>query len=341
MTTNKKNTEISNKEKTNNAGFYAKNRKYILIIVLAIVLLISLSLYKNLVEKVNKTKINTPVISRTELNKKPSIEIKLYEEGEETEVKEFNKKPETKIDDSINPIVSNLTNVELKQKQLEEKMDNVVKASNADKIAEINTKIAKIESLNGNIGNLSKIFLGQQLVLLDNAFKVGGNQNLAISNIYNFAKNVAKNNEVALKLQELLNITEQQAIITPAALNFYASELKHLKLASMHIQKQQAADDASVIDRIKAFLKSFILVKKQNEITEDQKYWNVNINKLQEAIIFGNFVEVEKILNDEKLMTLGAEDFKNFNQLFKTYLNQQQTLQAILGAFIKGYNYDY
>lgn len=307
----------------------------------------AIALYQQL-NYTSSTTINTPVIARTELNKKPTIDIKLFDENapiENTEstiketVKKTNETPATTTE--VDPIVKNLTNLELKQTNLEEKFITLEKATQAAKIADINAKITKLESLNGNVGNLAKIFLSQQLVLLDNAFKVGGNQDLAISNIYNFAKNVAKDETVAEKLNNLLVLTKQQAIITPAALNFYAAELLNVKLSTAHIKKQEVKANATVVEKIKAFLKSFILVRKQDEVTAEQALWTANIKQLQEAVIFGNFIKANKLLTNEELIKLGSEDFANFSKLFNTYLKQQQALQAVLGAFIEGYNYDY
>tara|TARA_Y100001960_G_C14776413_1_gene883451 strand:+ start:2087 stop:3124 length:1038 start_codon:yes stop_codon:yes gene_type:complete len=322
------------------------NYKIALPVTLAAVATVSVIALLSNQQTHTETQINTPVIARTELSKKPNIDIKLFENGEQTETKieEPVKEGEEKAEETttaIEPVVKNLTDLEVEQTKLAEKVAELEKATSKEQIATINAKLAKLESLNGNIGNLSKIFLGQQLVLLDNAFKVGGNQNLAITNIHNFAQNVAKNEAVAKKLEELLTLTNEQAIITPAALHFYASELKTTKLITTHIQKEEVSADATTMEKVKAFLRSFILVRNKDEVTAEQELWNTQISELQKAIIFADFVKTSEILANEELVKLGGENFTNFDNLFKTYLKQQQALQAVLGAFIEGYNYDY
>lgn len=334
-----------------------KKHKSIILLALATTGVISLFALSNFANKevFTETQIKTPVIARTELSKKSTIDIKLFDEQSETQedvqtatenevtIKENKalEKVESLKSNDLSTIVKNLTEIELAQIELKNKLNQLEQTTSSTKIEEINKKVLKLESLNGNIGNLSKIFLAQQLVLLDNAFKVGGNQNIAIENIYNFAKNVAKDEKVSLKLQELLTLTQQQAIITPQALLFYAQKLEGLDLVKLDDDKESLPKDASVIDKIKSLLKSFIIIRKTEEVTADKQVWLNSIDALQEAIIFTNFVNVEKILADEKMKQLGADDFENFNKLFNTYLTQQQALQAALGAFIEGYNYDY
>lgn len=303
-----------------------------------------------------QTQIKTPVIARTELSKKPTIEIKVFDgKNQDTVINETAVETKEVIEedkavtevistvktDDLTAIVKNLTAVELAQAELKTEIATLKSATNAESIKVLNTKVAKLESLNGNIGNMSKIFLAQQLVLLDNAFKVGGNQNLAIENIHNFAKNVAKDEKVAAKLQDLLNLTKQQAIITPQALLFYAKKLEGLDLISLEDNKKELPADASFVEKVKNILQSFIIIRKQTEVSAEQELWLNSVESLQEAIIFTDFVTVEEILADEKLQQLGDEDFANFAKLFNTYLTQQQALQATLGAFIEGYNYDY
>jgi len=334
----------------------ANNKKIILTLVATTALVSAFVLYNAKQKEVTteQTQINTPVIARTELSKKPAIDIKVFDKNEKTaeitiseptdtaEVKENTETtPVVEKITEVNEVIKNLTALELSQAELKEQIAKLDSKENAEVIADLNARMAKLESLNGNVGNMSKIFLAQQLVLLDNAFKVGGNQNLAIENIHNFAKNVAKDEKVATKLQELLTLTQQQAIITPQALLFYAKKLENVELIKLEDQKAEVAKDASVVEKIKAFLKSFIIIRKQDEVTAEQKVWNNSIEALQEAIIFTDFVTVEKILTDKKLQQQGQADFANFAKLFKTYLTQQQALQATLGAFIEGYNYDY
>lgn len=199
--------------------------------------------------------------------------------------------------------------------------------------------MSKLEGLNDNVGRMANIFLAQQLVLLDNAFKVGGNHNTAIKYVYTFAKKAAKKEKIAARLKELLQITEKQAIITPQALIFYANKLEGIKLADLSSQKQENVE--GFFAKIKSLLKSFISVRKNEEIAENQKFWNDNIKALQESIIFSDLITAAQILENGKMMSLGGEDFANFEKLFSSYLSQQLALQAVLGAFIEGYTYDY
>ncbi|HAG53028.1 MAG TPA: hypothetical protein DCL21_04500 [Alphaproteobacteria bacterium] len=350
----KKQTKIDKKFELK--ALRANNKKIILTLVATTALVSVFVIYSTIKEdNTEQTRINTPVIARTELSKKPAIEIKVFDENSQqaeitiAEPKETEasatEQPETTQTTGktaeLSEVIKNLTALELEQVELKEQVNKLDAETNAEVIADLKARMTKLESLNGNIGNMSKIFLAQQLVLLDNAFKVGGNQNLAIENIHNFAKNVAKDEKVALKLQELLTLTQQQAIITPQALLFYAEKLEGVELIKLEDQKAELAKDASIVEKVKAFLKSFIIIRKQDEVTAEQQTWNNSIKALQEAIIFTDFVTVEKILADKNLQELGQNDFSNFAKLFTTYLKQQQALQATLGAFIEGYNYDY
>lgn len=316
-----------------------KRQKRLAFAILAILIVLAIAYVYTNKSVSSKTEINTPIISRTELNKKPSIDIKLHDENEAIPTQ----LPETAPTQpqTLQSVITNLTEIEVAQTELKNQIDGLQTSVDAKTIEELKAKVAKLESLNGNIGNLSKIFLAQQLVLLDNAFKVGGNQNMAIENIYNFASLVAKDEKVAAKLKELLEITNKEAIITPHALIFYAQKLRTIKLANTHVEKHTAPADASLLDKIKAFLQSFIIIRKQDEVTADQQYWSDAIDNIEKALLFGDFITVSELLKDEKLNQLGREDIKNFNKLFTSYLTQQQALQATLGAFIEGYNYDY
>lgn len=335
-------TQTTTKKVEKKSKITLKHKVYFILVIIIIASAAAFIMLNK--QTFSQTQINTPVIARTELSKKENIEIKLFDKNAPVEEKsEEPKKQETTTE---KPNIKAL--VEPQEKILARDLATLTKqvevleqSTNTEEIVKINAKLTKLESLNGNVGNLSKIFLGQQLVLLDNAFKVGGNQNLAITNIYNFAKNVAKNEAVANKLQDLLNLTNQQAIITPMALNFYASELKTVELSTKHIQKQKIADNATTIEKIKAYLKSFIIIREKSKVTVEQALWNKQIAELQKAIIFTDFIKVEELLANEELAKLGGENFANFAKLFATYLTQQQALQATLGAFIEGYNYDY
>ncbi|PPR09902.1 MAG: hypothetical protein CFH44_00295 [Proteobacteria bacterium] len=353
-----KKTTTTKAENTNKTfTLSARNKKLAIAAILLTTTVVSgfiLLKQQNNVSILEETQINTPVIARTELSKKPAIEIKVFDEKENyaTELDKATDKPlaaETKVkvveptttSHDVEAVIANLTKIELAQNQLKAELEKVKASANPQAIATIEEKVKKLESLNGNIGNMSKIFLAQQLVLLDNAFKVGGNQNIAIENIHNFASKVAKDEKVSAKLQNLLEITKQEAIITPHALVFYAQKLETIELENTHIEEKQVAKDASIAEKIKAFLQSFIIIRKQDEVTAEQEYWNKSIDEIEKSIIFGDFVTVTKLLEDEQLKTLGGEDFVNFTNLFNNYLKQQQALQATLGAFIEGYNYDY
>ena len=356
-----KKTTTTKAENTNKTfTLSARNKKLAIAAVLLTTTVVSgfiLLKQQNNVSILEETQINTPVIARTELSKKPAIEIKVFDENENyaTELDKATDKPlaaETQVQKvkvveakttsrDVEAVIANLTKIELTQNELKAELEKVKASANPQAIATIEEKVKKLESLNGNIGNMSKIFLAQQLVLLDNAFKVGGNQNIAIENIHNFASKVAKDEKVSAKLQNLLEITKQEAIITPHALVFYAQKLETIELANNHIEEKQVAKDASIAEKIKAFLQSFIIIRKQDEVTAEQEYWNKSIDEIEKSIIFGDFVTVTKLLEDEQLKTLGGEDFVNFTNLFNNYLKQQQALQATLGAFIEGYNYDY
>ncbi|MCP4355195.1 MAG: hypothetical protein GY793_06105 [Proteobacteria bacterium] len=304
----------------------------------------------------SETKIHTPVISRTELHKKPSIQIEIFDprDVEEQEVlveqteqventfKENNEQSLELIEDkklvtTVQKVTNNKT-LEAKVTELEQTIKELQANNITAQISEIKTKLAKLESLEGNVGKTANIFLGQQLVMLDNAFKVGGNQNIAIQNIKIFAESVAKKPNVAKKLHELLNLTREQAIITPQALLFYARKLENIKLQETVIENEKPK---GFIAKIKHLLKSFVKITKKDKLTADKLYWNSSISTLQESIIFADYVTTNKILEDEILAKLGGEELTNFHKLFNTYLDQQQALQAVLGTFIEGYSYDY
>jgi hypothetical protein len=347
--------------KTQGSKSFALTKKHKSLILFALATTGVVSLYAlankdSITTGITETQIKTPVIARTELSKKSQIDIKLFDENADTveqvqpatenEVTIVEKATEEKAElvkaNDITALVKNITEIELAQVELKNQIAELSKATNATKIEELNKKVAKLESLNGNIGNLSKIFLAQQLVLLDNAFKVGGNQNIAIENILNFAKNVAKDEKVATKLTQLLQLTQQQAIITPQALLFYAQKLENIDLVKLETTtSEQLAQQDTFIEKVKALFKSFIVVRKTDEVTAEKQLWLDAVNNLQEAIIFTDFVKVEKILSDEKIKALGDKDLENFTKLFNTYLDQQLALQATLGSFIEGYKYDY
>lgn len=356
----KKTTDKAPKTQGSKSFKFTKKHKSIILFALATTGVVSLYALSNkdaITTGITETQIKTPVIARTELSKKSQIDIKLFDENADTveqvqpatenevtiiEKATEEKKAELVKANDMTALVKNITEIELAQVELKNQIAELSKATNAEKIEELNKKVAKLESLNGNIGNLSKIFLAQQLVLLDNAFKVGGNQNVAIENILNFAKNVAKDEKVAAKLTELLTLTQKQAIITPQALLFYAQKLENIDLVKLETTtSEKLAQEETFIEKVKALFKSFIIVRKTDEVTAEKQLWLNAVNNLQEAIIFTDFVKVEKILSDEKIKTLGDKDLANFTQLFNTYLDQQLALQAALGSFIEGYKYDY
>ena len=356
----KKTTDKAPKTQGSKSFTFNKKHKSFILFALAttgVVSLYALSNNSHITTGITETQIKTPVIARTELSKKSQIDIKLFDENADTveqvqpatenEVTIVEKATEEKAAELVKAndmtaLVKNITEIELAQVELKNQIAELNKATNTAKIEELDKKVAKLESLNGNIGNLSKIFLAQQLVLLDNAFKVGGNQNLAIGNILNFAQNVAKDEKVAAKLSELLKLTQQQAIITPQALLFYAQKLENIDLVKLETTTSEALNQQETfIEKVKALFKSFIVVRKTDEVTAEKQQWLDAVNNLQEAIIFTDFVKVEKILSDEQIKALGGTDLENFTKLFNTYLDQQLALQATLGSFIEGYKYDY
>lgn len=328
----------------------SKRKKYGLILILIILAFLGYKSYKSI--NTHKTEIHTPVISRTELNKKPTIKIEVFEDNKEQnnnnsakettnstnqQVSQKKTTKELKTKEALEPNLKEISNkIETLETSVKKLEDTNKKAQN---FKELNSRISKLENLEGTVGKMSNIFLAQQLVLLDNAFKVGGNYNIAIQNIQKFAETKAKNEKVAKKLSELLNITQEQAIVTPQALLFYAKKLESIKLNFPPQEKEVAKE--GFFNKIKAILKSFISIRKADEVKADQEFWNNQIITLEESIIFADFITTQKILDNKKLQTLGGEDFINFTKLFKTYLIQQQALQAVLGTFIEGYNYDY
>ena len=187
-----------------------------------------------------------------------------------------------------------------------------------------------LESLQGTVGNLSQVFLGQQLVILDSAYRQGGDVVPGIEHVKNFAATVAKNETVAKALTDLQAVTSLSGPVTVAELVLTAEALYDMEpLVPM------MPSHATWWDQIVASLKRWIKVTELDNPQDPGLAWDLAVNHMRYSIAHGEAQGALKLLNQPPLM--GVEAVNAFRDGLAQHLVQQQALQKVQQAFIESY----
>ncbi len=195
----------------------------------------------------------------------------------------------------------------------------------------------------GKIKDLTKVFLSQQLVVLDNRFQIGAVSAEEIAFIENFARTTAQMPEVADKLKMLKELLPKEGSVTFAEVQLIAGEA-----ARLHPPRKQVADTApnyaeyvTFTDKAKAFfvhikqnIKGLVSVRKS--VGEETAHpWLKAIYEARYAIARGKTQEALHIL---QAAPLGADTRLNdLRALITLYSQQTKALADVQQSFILGY----
>jgi hypothetical protein len=182
------------------------------------------------------------------------------------------------------------------------------------------------------VGDLSQIFLGQQLVLFDNAYRSGGPQAPALDHITDFAANVARHASVTAALDALRAVTPAEGPTTRAELPFLLDK-------ALAFGPPAAADQAPVSetvsfwDRLKArALAWFSIRKADGGVVNAEHPW---VSALKTARLAAARGDVDAVLTQLAADPLAADSrLDEVRAAFNRHRDQQTKLWAVHQAFI-------
>lgn len=182
------------------------------------------------------------------------------------------------------------------------------------------------------VGDLSQIFLGQQLVLFDNAYRSGGPQAPALDHITDFAANVARHTSVTAALDALRAVTPAEGPTTRAELPFLLDK-------ALAFGPPAAADQAPVSetvsfwDRLKArALAWFSIRKADGGVVNAEHSW---VSALKTARLAAARGDVDAVLTQLAADPLAADArLDEVRAAFNRHRDQQTKLWAVHQAFI-------
>lgn len=195
----------------------------------------------------------------------------------------------------------------------------------------------------GKIKDLTKVFLSQQLVVLDNRYQKGLVTPKEIDFISTFALETAKMPEVAAKLAILKEVTPTEGPATFAEVQLIADEASrmHPPRNSQKIDAPNYSEFVSFTDKAKAFfehmrqsIQGMVSVRK-HEAGDKTHPWLKAVYEARYAIARGRIsvalttLESAPLAADHRLNELRA--------LVKLYQNQAKALQDAQQSFILGY----
>lgn len=191
-------------------------------------------------------------------------------------------------------------------------------------------RVQALEGLQGTVGNLSQVFLGQQLVILDSAYRQGGDVVPGIEHVKNFAVTVAKNETVAKALADLQAVTSLSGPVTAAELVLTAEALY-----DMEPLVPVAPNHATWWDQIVASLKRWIKVTELDNPQDPGLTWDLAVNHMRYSVAHGDAQGALNLLGQSPFV--GVEAVNAFRDGLAQHLVQQQALQKVQQAFIESY----
>lgn len=192
----------------------------------------------------------------------------------------------------------------------------------------LSQRVQALEGLQGTVGNLSQVFLGQQLVILDSAYRQGGDVTSGIEHVKNFALNVAKNEAVGKALEELQKVTTMSGPVTVTELVLTAEALYDMEPLVM--QPTQGW-----WQQVVACLKRWIKVTELDNPHDPDLAWDLAVNHVRFSIAHGDAQGALNILNQAPFA--GVETVTPFRSGLSQHLLQQQALDKVQAIFIESY----
>lgn len=160
------------------------------------------------------------------------------------------------------------------------------------------------------VQDLGLIFLGQQLVVLDNAYTRGDVTVPALKNVEAFARNVAAQPEIANTLAELTKMAEV-GVITRLSL---IAELEAALAKGEPVAKVPTPQNAkgSLWERLQERANQWVKVRKIDAGAPAEGLWLETLSQVHQALVTGRDDKALELLNeevlaqDERLNTLRA-----------------------------------
>lgn len=195
---------------------------------------------------------------------------------------------------------------------------------------ELSLRVQALEDLQGTVGNLSQVFLGQQLVILDNAYRQGGDVVPGIAHVKNFALSVAKNESVAAALEDLQTVTPLSGPVTATELVLTAEALYDMEPLMPVLNPQQ-----NWWGQMMASLKRWIKVTELDNPQDPGLSWDLAVNHVRYSIAHGDAQGALNILNMPPFKDVTETGY--FRDGLAQHIVQQQALQKVQQAFIESY----
>jgi hypothetical protein len=194
----------------------------------------------------------------------------------------------------------------------------------------LEARVAALEGLQGTVGNLSQVFLGQQLVILDSAYRQGGDLVPGIEHVKNFALTEAKNTAVADALNGLQEVTPLSGPVTAAELVLTAEALY-----DMEPLLPGTSGELNWWQQVVASFKRWVKVTELDNPQDPDLAWDLAVNHVRFSIAHGDAQGALNILNQAPFT--GVEAVEPFRQGLTQHLLQQQALMNVQKAFIESY----
>lgn len=231
-------------------------------------------------------------------------------------------------------VSSDLTRLQQQVEGLRQSIEILQRQPSAQPVApqvnNLEARLSALEGLQGTVGNLSQVFLGQQLVILDNAYRSGGDVVPGIVHVKNFAEMEAKNTAVATALDELQNVTPLSGPVTAAELVLTAEALY-----DMEPLVPSAMGELSWWQQVVASFKRWVKVTELDNPQDPDLAWDLAVNHIRFSIAHGDAQGALNILNQAPFA--GVKAVEPFHDGLTQHLVQQQALAKVQRAFIESY----
>jgi hypothetical protein len=188
-------------------------------------------------------------------------------------------------------------------------------------------------SFGERLENLGLIFLGQQLVVLDNAFTRGDATPEAVRNVEAFARDVAGVPAVALPMAELAEQV-QVGVITRLSL---LSQVEAMLAAGEPVAKVPTPQDprGSLLERIQTRAAQWVKVRKIEGTALTEGAWQAALRTVHTALAAGHDARALSLLNEPVLMQ--DERLNPLRAHVEGYLRQKDLLRTAQNAYYATY----
>tara|TARA_R110000868_G_scaffold218576_1_gene468974 strand:+ start:118479 stop:119606 length:1128 start_codon:yes stop_codon:yes gene_type:complete len=193
-------------------------------------------------------------------------------------------------------------------------------------------KIKKEEE--AKIQDPSRIFLGQMIIFLTDAYHRGSVTHKQLNNLKEFSLKISENEGMAEAVDALIKVTPDEGPVTLTELSLLAGHLMTAGTPEVEDLLKTSTEEGFV-GEAKRYLSDWVELKKIS-VDENTNPWVQTLSQIQIALSRGNVEKVQSLIESEKAFERDLR-IAPLQTKIKTYIEQQKALNATVTAYSENY----